>query len=109
MRTILKGEPASDKDLPAGSVCKGRITETSSLLRQSRILEERIDTSEVGMVEGIEHGCMELKRRSLGYLDLFKDADVCNVGDGILGHVASRVAEWRPKKRLRLSGIDDEA
>src|SRR5436305_14562719 len=59
------------------------------------------------MVEGVDHGGMELKRRSFGELELLKDTEVGNVGDGILGHVASGVAKGCAKERLRLARVQN--
>src|SRR5258708_23751032 len=73
------------------------------------IFQNWINTLAVSVVEGVQHGCAELKRRTLRYLNLLDNREVRDVRDVVRHYVAGRVAERRRKDMLSGEAVHDEA
>jgi hypothetical protein len=97
VQKYLERNLSSEENPAPHSVGERGVSEPSSLSAQPGIFKEGVNAKEIGMIEGIEHGGMKFERRSLGELDLLEHPEIHNVRDGILGHVASRIAERRAK------------
>jgi hypothetical protein len=94
-RSFLERDLSCEDDSTLHAIGQRGVSKARSLLGQPCILKEGVNALEVGVIEGVDHGGVELERRSFGELDPLEDSEINDVRESILGHVAGRVAKGR--------------
>ena len=90
------------------AVGRRRVTKTSTRSEVAGVLEERVNTGEVLMVEDVQHARAEFKRGPFADFEFLDHSEASDVGNGVRRQVARRIAERRAEYRLRLLGVYDE-
>src|ERR1700739_847254 len=93
----LEGEP--EADAAEAAVLQSRVAEAGELLRQARIIDERInastDATKVRVVENIGHGGVKNHVQPLFHFKVFVKREVAGVRSSVTQTVTRRIAKGR--------------
>src|SRR5205814_575119 len=107
--SLLEGDLAGEEDGARRAIRLFHIAKTVERASETRIFNERINATEIRMVEGVQEAGVELKVRFLAQFNVLDDREVRDIRDLIPHRVARRVAERRAEHPLRSVRVDDEA